>query len=132
MPKTVTVKTTAENAYGKAIKDFGVNDADGKLIESVPYSFKFEELLDGDEIPAKENPEPKDLRKMVSNKRKASARTKALNAALDAVGIKAPEVGVDMEYTWKQLTAMLIKSGKDEDVAKQMANQNLGTDFTDY
>lgn len=117
MPKTTAVKGVIENAYGKV------------LPTPIKYEGEFEELVKGDEIPAKENPDADELLDYVNNKRKANARQKAMAAALQAAGIVKPEVGEDMEFTFKQMVKILLATGKDEATARQMANANLGTSY---
>lgn len=117
MPKTTTFKGVIENAYGKP------------LTTPLKYSGEYEELVKGDEIPAKENPTEDDILDYVNNKRKANARQKAMQASLDAAGISKPALGEDMLFTFNQMVKILVATGKSEADAKQMANANLGTSY---
>ena len=117
MPKTTIFKGVIENYFGKP------------LPTPLKYNGEFEELQTGDAIPDKEKPSEDDLLSYVNNKRKATARQKAMQAALDAAGIEKPEVGKDMEFTFREMVNILVKTGKTEEVAKQMANANLGTSY---
>jgi len=117
MAKTTTFKGVIENAYGKP------------LSAPIKYEGDFEELVKGDEIPAKEVPDADELLAYANNKRKANARQKAMQVALTAAGIEKPEVGKDMEFTFREMVKILVATGKTEDVAKQMANANLGTSY---
>lgn len=118
MPKKTPFKGVIENAYGK------------ELTTPLKYSGYFVELIEGDEIPEKEKPDPEDLMKWVNNRRKASARQKSMQVALDAANIEKPTLDDPLEQ-FKGMVRILVKAGKDEDTARQMANANLGTTF-DY
>lgn len=136
MPQTKTFSGVIENAFGKP------------LPSPIKYEGSFEELqydeskakavvltlpaLDGaDEIPAKEVPTLADIYSLVNNASKANARQKAMQKALTEAGIEKPEVGKDMEFTFKQMLGILKATFKDKDEAtlRQMANANLGTNY---
>lgn len=117
MAKNTTFKGVIENAYGKP------------LSTPIKYAGSFEELEKGDEIPAKEQPSADDILSYVNNKRKANARQKEMQAALDAAGIAKPALGEDMEFTFNSMVKILVATGKTEEVARQMANANLGTSY---
>ena len=114
--KQSTFKGVIENAYGKP------------LPSPISYSGSFEELAAGDEIPAKEKPDEKDLLAYVNNKRKANARQKSMQEALTAAGIEKPTLE-DAEEQFRQMVKILTTAGKDDATARQMANANLGTSY---
>lgn len=116
MPKVTPFKGTIENAYGKA------------LPVPLAYNGTFEELVEGDEIPAKEQPDPEEILAFVNNRRKASARQAAMNVALNAAGIEKPTLD-EPEVQHREMVKILMKAGRDEATARQMANANLGTSF---
>jgi len=116
MPKTTTFKGVIENAYG------------AQLPTPIKYEGEFEELVKGDEIPAKEAPDADELLAYVNNKRKANARQKSMQAALTASGIEKPTLE-DPKVQFSQMVKILVTAGKSEDVAKQMANASLGTSY---
>lgn len=116
MPKTTKFTGVIENAYGKA------------LTVPIKYAGEFEELLEGDEIPAKEQPEPKEILAFVNNRRKASARQASMNVALNAAGIEKPTLA-EPEVQFKEMTKILVAAGRSQEQARQMANANLGTNF---
>lgn len=116
MPKTTTFKGTMENAYGSP------------LPTPINYSGSFEELVKGDEIPAKESPDADELLSYVNNKRKANARQKSMQSALDAAGIAKPTLD-DPEVQFKQMVKILTTAGRSDADARQMANANLGTNY---
>lgn len=116
MPKRTKFSGVMENAYGKA------------LPTPIKYNGDFEELIDGDAIPEKEKPDGDDLLKWVNNRRKASERQKSMQVALDAANIEKPTLD-DPEEQFKGMVRILVKAGKDEEMARQMANANLGTTF---
>jgi hypothetical protein len=116
MPKTTTFKGVIENAYGKP------------LPTPVKYAGDFQELVKGDEIPAKEVPDADELLTYANNKRKANARQKSMQSALTAAGIEKPTLE-NPEEQFKQMVKILVTAGKTEEDARQMANANLGTSY---
>jgi|SRR5688572_13217506 len=116
MPKTTTFKGTMENAYGNP------------LPTPINYNGSFEELTEGDQVPAKEQPDAKELLAYVNNKRKANARQKAMQGALDTAGIEKPTLD-NPEVQFKQMVKILTTAGRTEEQARQMANANLGTSY---
>lgn len=115
--KTETFKGTTSSAYGQ------------ELTTPIKFEGTFEKLEKGDAIPAKEQLTEDDLRGVVNASRKATAVQKARTEALKAAGYEPPKIGEDMEFTFKQMVNILKATGKDEDTARQMANQNLGTNY---
>jgi nucleotide-binding universal stress UspA family protein len=116
MPKTTTFKGTMANAYGSP------------LATPINFSGSFEELEKDDEIPAKEQLDAEELLAYVNNKRKANARQKSMQAALDAAGIEKPTLE-QPEVQFKQMVKILTTAGRSEADARQMANANLGTNY---
>jgi hypothetical protein len=116
MPQTTTFKGTIENAYGNP------------LPKPINYNGEFEELQKGDALPEKEAPDAEELLAYVNNKRKANARQKAMQSALDAAGITKPTLD-QPEVQFKQMVKILTTAGRTEEQARQMANANLGTSF---
>lgn len=102
-----------ENAYGKA------------LPSPIKYSASYEKLLSYDAIPAKELPDHDDILDVVNNARKANARQKAMQAALDAAGIVKPtlETSVDLQVSniVKSLLAAKNADGSSKYLSKDVA-----------
>lgn len=107
--KKVTAKFSAENAYGKAVKDYGIH-VDGKLLEKVegetPEYTEYETIA---EIPESEKLTDKQYLQAVNARTKASVKAKATEAALDAVGIKKPSAD-DPEVIRENNIKLLMKT----------------------
>lgn len=70
-----------------------------------------------------------DLYSLVNNKRKANARQKSMQAALDAAGINKPVVDATpegLQVAARQMVKMLVATGKSEADATQLAEATLG------
>jgi hypothetical protein len=113
MPKTVTKKARVETAYGR------------QLDSPIDFSYVYEELIDGDSIPAAEVLEPKDMRSFVNAKRNASARSTAQNKALSDAGIEKPTLE-DPAVRLAGMVKIFIANGENPTTAEQMARQALG------
>lgn len=78
----------ATHKRGKTMAQFTgkIETFEGRTIPVLTYTAEFVKLEKGDTIPADEMPSADDIRDIVNNARKAAARTKAVNAALEAAG----------------------------------------------
>lgn len=112
--KTINKSARVETAFGQT------------LAEPVTFSYTYEELAKGDEIPAKEMPDEDDLRTYVNQKRNAKARASAQSSALTAAGISAPSLEDNQELQLKTMVKVLVAAGKSEEVATQIAKGALG------
>ena len=95
------------------------------LPEAISFSYEYEELQKGDEIPAKEIPDEDDLRTYVNTKRNSAARAKAQNDALNAAGIQKPTLE-DPDFRLKQMVKLLVANGLDAATAETTARATLG------
>lgn len=113
MAKTVTGTSKVETAYGNTLK--------------TPISFEFShvEYSDYSEVPESDKLTPKDMLQVVNASLKASARAKAQNEALEAAGIKKPSLD-DPAVQLSTMVKVLMKAGKDESTATQLAKAALG------
>ena len=108
MAKTVTKTATVSTAYGV------------QLATPVKFNYEYEELVTGDEIPAKEVPDAEAILTLVNAKRNASARAKAQTAALDAEGIEKPSTDTP-EYRFNQMVKLLTANGQSQEAAEATA-----------
>jgi len=111
-----TGTSTANNAYGQA------------LPTPINYSFDWEEFSTPEEVrAANEWPADKDVVKYVNVDRKANARQKALQAALDAAGIIKPTLENDEQLRLREMFKVLMSSKRyTEEAAREMAANTLG------
>lgn len=113
--KVVKFDGVIENAYGI------------KLPSPLSYDAEYEELLSYDAIPAKEMPDNDDILTIVNGKRKANARQKAMQAALDKAGIEKPTLETSDDLRIKNIVDSLLASKKyTREVAVDMAKKMLG------
>jgi hypothetical protein len=113
MAKTVTKNAEISKAYG--------ND----LPKPLPFSYSFEELQKGDEIPADEQPDAEDIRNLVNSKRNAKARAAASNQALTEAGVQKPTLE-SPEFRLASMVKVLVAAGKSEAEATELAKTVLG------
>lgn len=112
------MKTVSKNAK--------VETVNGQTLpEPIPFSYSYEELQKGDEIPADEQPDSDDLRAYVNTKRNSAARAKAQNEALTAAGIQKPTLE-DPDFRLKQMVKLLLANGMDAATAESTARATLG------
>jgi hypothetical protein len=118
MAKTVSKTATVETAYGQP------------LPSPVKFSYDYEELQKGDEIPAAELPKDNDelVRNYVNAKRNSAARAKSQADALEAEGIVAPKSD-DPKVVRRNFMRNLVLAGKSEAEATSIADAVLGADF---
>lgn len=98
--KTVEFDGVMENAYGQ------------KLDAAIPFEGTYEHLLNFESIPAKESLSEDDILKVVNDARKANARQKAMQDALDTAGIKKPTLENNSELQISTMVKSLVASGK--------------------
>jgi len=116
--KTVKFEGVMENAYGKA------------LPEPIKYEGSFEAFQTIDEVNEKhEYPTEKEIVDGVNVKRKAAARQKQMQAALDAAGIEKPTLEKDVLLQLKTIYKVYIAAGKSEDEARKLAASGLGVEW---
>jgi hypothetical protein len=109
-------KSTANTAYNQT------------LPTPISYGFDWEDFETADEVrAANEWPKDADVVKYINTDRKANARQKALQAALDAAGIIKPTLETDEQLRLREMFKVLMSSKRyTEDQAKDMAAQTLG------
>jgi hypothetical protein len=111
--KEVTKRATVETAYGET------------LANPVKFSYTFNELERGDEIPTDKMPDADAIRSFVNQRENAAARSKAQNEALSAAGIQKPTLE-DPAVQLATIVKALKASGKSQEQAEQMAKSLLG------
>lgn len=125
--KTVeTFEGQIENAYGRPLSQNRFKD--GKTpVTVIKYSAEYEKVTDYDAIPSKEMPDKDDILALVNNARKANARQKAMQSALDDAGVIKPTLEDDVELQIAGMVKSLVASKKyDEAGARTLAKQMLG------
>lgn len=119
--KKETFGFTIETAHGKPLKEYGIKDAEGKVIESVSATAGYDKYENYEEIPAKELPDNKEILNFVNARNKASARAAENTKALDNLGIKKPTLESSPELRFNTMVKILVAGGLDESAAKQQA-----------
>ena len=113
--KTVEFDGVMENAYGS------------KLDKAIKFDGTYEHILNFESIPAKEQLSNEDILKVVNDARKANARQKAMQDALDANDIKKPTLENNSDLQVKTMVKSLVASGKyNEESATAFARTALG------
>jgi len=112
--KNETYKGTIESAYGNI------------LATALKFEGQFEAYETIDELKtANDMPSNDEIVKFVNDKRKANARQKSMQAALDAAGIAKPTLE-NPEVQFKSMVKILVANGKSETEAKAIASAALG------
>lgn len=116
--KSETFKGTIESAYGNplatALKFEGSFDA---------YE-TYEEAQTANDLPSRDEQVA-----FVNNKRKANARQKSMQAALDAAGISKPTLE-DPQVQLRTMIKVLVASGRSDAEATQLAEATLGVSLS--
>jgi hypothetical protein len=113
MAKNVTKKATISTAYGEPVNP------------PLEFSYGYDELQKGDEIPADEKPDADDILTLVNQKRNAKARASAQNEALSEAGIQKPTLE-SPDVRLKTMVKVLVAAGNDEETATTIAKSALG------
>jgi hypothetical protein len=128
--RTETFTGNIENAYGnplpKAIKFNGEFDAFGPakdVYTSADWDAAVAEIREKNEFPNNE-----EITNFVNNKRKANARQKTMQAALEAAGIQKPTLEDSPELRWKTMVKTLLAAKKTQAEAESIASAAL--DYT--
>ena len=118
--KTLTFDAIAETAYGKTL------DA------PITYNGTYDAFDSIDELKAaNEYPTATEVVKFVNAQRKANARQKALNTALDAAGIIKPNLENDEQLRLREMVKILVAAGKSDTEARQIASITLGIEWAE-
>lgn len=117
--KTLTFTAIAETAYGKSITP-------------ITYAGEYTAFDTIDELKAaNEYPSAAEIVKFVNAQRKANARQKALNVALDAAGIIKPTLENDEQLRLREMFKILSAAGKSETEARSIASVTLGIEWAE-
>lgn len=121
-----TFEGVIENAYGRALAQNRFKEG-ASPVTVIKYSAEYEKVTDYDAIPSKEMPDAFDILALVNNARKANARQKAMQKALDDAGVIKPTLEDDSELQIASIVKSLVASKKyDEAGARVVAKQMLG------
>lgn len=113
--KTEKFKGTMENAYGKP------------LPTPIAFAGEYDAFENLQEVKDKnEYPKDEEIVDFANNRRKAAARQKQMQAALDAAGIEKPTLDNDPQLQLKTVYKALIAAGKSEAEARNIASATLG------
>lgn len=124
--KVVTVAGTIENAYGRKL-DANKFKEGKPVVKELKYSDTYEEYTDYSQVPKDERLSEADQLKVVNDARKANARQKAMQKALDDAGVIKPTMEDDDELKIASIVKGLVASKKYDDAqARQLAKQMLG------
>lgn len=112
--KTEKFSGTIESAYGSPLASAIKFNGEFAAYES------FEEMSAAQDLPSRD-----EQLTYINNKRKANARQKAMQLALDNAGVSKPTLE-DPQVQLKTIIKALVASGKSEEVATQIAETTLG------
>lgn len=115
-----------ETAYGKAIKEYGLKDANGNLITEITVSTAYDKYQSFSEIPPKEIPNEKEILNYVNAKNKAKERASATTQALSDANITKPTLESSAEMRFNAIYKALLAGKVSEDEAKQQASALTG------
>lgn len=124
--KTVVFDGVIESAYGSKLADARFKPG-STPVTSLAYVASFEELTSYDAIPAKELPDKDDILSVVNQARKANARQKAMQKALDDAGVIKPTLADDVNLQLATMVKAMVASKKyTEETATAAAKTILG------
>lgn len=110
--ETVQFDGVMKSAYGSELKT------------PLTYEASYRKLLSFDAIPEDEQLSEKDILQVVNDARKANARQKAMQEALDAAKIEKPSLS-DPQVQLKSMIKILTTAGRTPEQARQIAEQTL-------
>jgi len=120
MPTTEKFSGVIENFYSKP------------LVPKLAYEAEYVKFLTEDEVRAAgEWPKNSEIVDGVNARRKATARQKAMQAAVDDAGIVRPTLENDDQLKLKGMVKILVAAGKSEAEARDIASTTLGIAWTD-
>lgn len=108
-----------ESAYGR------------DLPKAIDFEGTYEHIMENAAIPAKEVPTDEEILAFVNRKRLANARQKAMQAALDAAGVKKPDLKTDVQLQLETLIKVYVAAGKSPEEAQAIAESTLGAKLED-
>jgi hypothetical protein len=115
--KTESFKGTIESAYGQT------------LPQAIKFAGEFDAYETLDEVPEKDKLSDSDILKVINDSRKANARQKSMNEALNAAGIEKPTLENSVDLQVKNMVKSLVASGKyNTETATSFAKQVLGVE----
>ena len=119
--KSETFGGVIENAYGKP------------LPEALKYEASFDAFENIDEVKASnEYPKDSEIVDFLNAKRKANARQKGMQAALDAAGIVKPTLENDEQLRLREMVKVILSGGnKSEQEARAIASATLGIQWAE-
>ena len=112
--KSETFKGTIESAYGNPLPSALKFEGSFEAYES------YDEASTANDLPSRD-----EQLAFVNNKRKANARQKSMQSALDAAGITKPTLE-DPQFQLKSMIKILVTAGRSEEAATQLAESTLG------
>lgn len=110
--ETVQFDGVMKSAYGSELKT------------PLTYEASYQKLLTFDAIPEDEQLSEKDILQVVNDARKANARQKAMQDALDKAKIEKPSLS-DPQVQLKSMIKILTTAGRTPEQARQIAEQTL-------
>ena len=123
--KSVEFDGTMENAYGSALKDASYKPG-FDAVKAIAFKGTYEHILNFEDIPRDEKLSEADILKVVNDARKANARQKAMQDALDNAGVVKPTLESSPELQLRNMVKSLVASGKyTEEAATQFAKAAL-------
>lgn len=119
MAQTKTVDATVTKAFGQPVSTYVPN------VNSLLFTFSYEELVEGDTIPDDEVLTPADILAAVNQKRYAAARAKAQAELFAEHKITKPGVLDTPEGQLANMVKTLVAAGQTQENAVKMAAQFL-------
>lgn len=117
MAQVKTVDATVTKAFGNPVSTYVPG------VTSLPFSFTYQELQEGDTIPDDEVLTPADILAAVNNKRYAAARAKAQAELFQTHKITKPGVLDTEEGQLNNFVKTLLAAGQTPENALAMAKQ---------
>lgn len=103
-----------------------------KLETPIKFAGEFEAYENIGEVrAAKDEPSDKEIVDFLNNKRKANARQKSMQAALDAAGIARPTLENDAQLRLRKMYDIFVANGSSHDEARALAASNLKLTWED-
>lgn len=121
--KSETFEGKIQNAYAQPLNFYP--QFKDKANASINFKGEYNAYETPDEVPDDEKLTADEILDVINNKRKANARQKSMQAAIDAAGIVKPTLEDSVDLQLSQMIKVFVARGKSVEVATQLAKAAL-------
>lgn len=121
--KTEKFNGEIRNAYAQPLSFYP--QFKDKANAAIAFNGEYTSYESPEEVPDEEKLTADEILDVINNKRKANARQKSMQAAIDAAGIVKPTLEDSPDLQLSQMVKVFVARGKSVEVATQLAKAAL-------